>query len=249
MTGFQARREVAACSARIWERGWVANHDGNVSVRAGDGFLVTPTGVSKRVCTAEMIVHCDRDGRPMSRGRPPSEVGLHVGAYRARAEVGAVLHAHPPYASAFALARKELGPVSMPEVFVSLGEHIPLGPLVLPRQSQLAQVAEALVVDVDAALLASNGALTVGSTLEEAYLRMELVEHYARIVWTAAGPPGPPAPLSETERDYLLNLRPSAARGRRRASGGGPTPERTPTDEDRLAAVVDREVRRALEGF
>ena len=250
MTWYPARRDIAEYSARVWERGWVANHDGNLSVRTRDGFFVTPSGVSKRTCSPDTIVHCARDGTPVGRGRPPSEVGIHVGAYRIRADVGAVIHAHPPYASAFALARRELGAVSMPEVVVSLGDRIPLGPLVLPKQPHLQKVVEELLSSVDAALLAGNGALTVGETLEQAYLRMELVEHYAQIVWTAAGPPGAPVPLTESERRYLRGLRPG--RGGPATSTASQT-ERSPDGlgsdaEDRVAAVVDREVRRVLEG-
>lgn len=240
MTRLQVRRDVSRYSVRIWEKGWVANHDGNVSQREGDGFFVTPTGVSKRDCTPESIVHCSLEGEPLSRGRPPSEVGLHVGTYRGREDARAVIHAHPPYASAFALARKALGTVNMPEVVVSLGDRIPLGPLVLPKQAHLAEEIEALMTSFDAVLLAGNGALTLGDSLEQAYLRMELVEHYAHIVWTASGPPGPPVPLSSDERAYLQSLRPPAAR-RRADLGAVPR-------EDRVRAVVDREVRRRLEG-
>ena len=236
----ELKRAIARCSLDIHARGWVANHDGNVSARTADGFLITPMALSKRDCGADTIVQCDDDGRPTSKGRPPSEVALHVGVYRARADVNAVLHAHPPHASAFALAGRALEPVSMPEVVVSLGASIPLAPLVLPKDPAAADVAAAAVSGADAVLLAGNGILTVGVDLEQAYLRAELVEHYARIVLISASIGGP-AELVPDAQHRLLELRAKA--------GLGPKPVSSP--KAALAAsirpLVAEELRRALE--
>lgn len=234
----QIRREVAEYSALLWERGWVANHDGNVSSRGGDSdrFLITPTATSKRVCSADTIVECDLSGKPVSRGKPPSEVALHSGAYRARKDVRAVIHAHPPYASAFALARVELGCPAMPEVVVSLGDNIPLVPLLLPKDPATADAIANAMERADVALLAGNGAIAVGPDLETAFLRMELLEHYAKIVAVAKGGVGAPVALDAAQRERLLEMR--------KAAGLLRTPQAKPVSAVRK--VVAEEVRRAL---
>ena len=234
--------EVSRYALLVHERGWVANHDGNVSARLGAGFLITPTAVSKRHCTAETLVRCDADGRPQGRGRPPSEVALHVGAYRGRADVQAVLHAHPPHASAFALTGRPLPPVSMPEVLVSLGEHIPLMPRVLPKDPSAEGLAAEVVARADVALMGGNGALAVGPDLETAFLRMELLEHYCRIQAILMAGVGAAAPLSEAERVSLLELRVKAGLHR----GPAPVAPVARSVQPDLRQVVAEEVRRAL---
>lgn len=235
--------EVSRFSVLLHERGWVANHDGNVSARAAGGFVITPTAVSKRLCAPETIVRCDEAGKPVGgRGRPPSEVALHVGVYRGRADVQAVLHAHPPYASAFALAGRALPPVSMPEVFVSLGEHIPMMPRVLPKDPSAEARAAEVVAAADVALMAGNGALAVGPDLETAYLRLELLEHYCRILAILQGGVGAPAPLSDGERAHLQELRVKAGLHR----GPAPVPAAPRAMQPDLRQVVAEEVRRAL---
>lgn len=256
----ELRRRLSAYSLMLAERGWVANHDGNVSVRSGDGFLITPTAVSKRLCTPDSLVLCGADGRPVGRGRPPSEVALHVGALRARGDVGAIVHAHPPYASAFALARRALGPVAMPEVVVSLGAEIPLVPLLLPKDPAAADVIADAVLDADALLLTGNGVLTVGEDLEQAFLRMELVEHYARITSIAQSIGGVVA-LDPASTERMLELRRAAGLGPRRPAPERPVPAPASAAAPstgasgaaaRLAAtirpLVADELRRALKG-
>lgn len=247
MTPAQARlvKEISEVSLALHARGWVANHDGNVSARidAAPQFFITPTGVSKRLCTPQSIVRCDGRGKPLDKGRPPSEVALHVGIYGARKDVQAVLHAHPPYASAFALARRRLEPVCMPEVLVSLGEHIPLMPLVLPKDPAAEGLAAEVVASADVALMAGNGALSVGPDLETAFLRMELLEHYCRILSVLDAGVGKPAPLSASERAHLLDLRMKAGLHR------GPPPSASAPSgvaQPDLRSVVAEEIRRAL---
>lgn len=239
----QLAKQVSEYSLDLHARGWVANHDGNVSARTGRGFLITPTAVSKRRCPPESIVACDAAGKPVGQGRPPSEVALHVGVYRARPDVQAVLHAHPPHASAFALARRPLPPVAMPEVLVSIGEHIPMMPLVLPKQAEAADLAGEVVLHADVALMAGNGALSVGPDLETAFGRLEVLEHYCRILAVLEGGVGAPAPLTAGEREYLVGLRKKA--GLHRAPPPGAAAPRAAAPD--LRRVVAEEVRRALE--
>jgi L-fuculose-phosphate aldolase len=248
----QERRLVSEFSVELFRRGFVANHDGNVSARIGrEGrFLITPTGVSKRLCTPESLVECDRAGKPVGRGKPPSELALHLGAYR-RDDVRAVIHAHPPYASAFALAQVPLAPVAMPEVVVSLGERIPMVPLFLPREAGVAEAVASALDTADVALLAGNGAIAVGPDLETAYLRLELLEHYARILTIARGAPGAPASLSPDALARLLEMRKQAGLHREARAVDPKTTtsaKGAPGAGTTVRAAVADEVRRALGG-
>ncbi len=243
-TTHELKRLVSEYSTALHDRGWVANHDGNVSARTSDGgFLITPTAVSKRHCPPDSIVQCDDAGKPRSRGRPPSEVALHVGVYRSRTKVQAVIHAHPPYASAFAVARQPLEPVAMPEIVVSLGDRIPLAPLVLPKDPGAADVAAQAVSGADVALLTGNGVLAVGDDLEQAYLRLELVEHYAKIM-SVARCIGGAVPLEQAALHRMLELRAKAGLG----PPPGAAPPASPSVGDQLRPIIAEEVRRVLGG-
>lgn len=194
--------------------GWVANHDGNVSVRlTGERFLITPTAVSKRDVEAEMLIIVDAKGTVLEgRRKPFSELDLHLAAYRARPEVECVVHAHPPLATAFGLAGLRLEPMAMPEVVVSLGAEIPTLPRVMPKSAAGVKAVEEASAKVDAMLLSGNGALTLGADLTQALLRMELVEHYAKIL-SVARQFGPVAPLGPNEMTALLEARAKAGLG------------------------------------
>lgn len=239
------RKEVSAYSELLHAKGFVANHDGNVSVRVrgASRFLITPTSLSKRLCSPDVLVECDLDGRPKSQGRPPSEVALHVGAYR-RPDVGAVVHAHPPHASAFALARREIGQISMPEVVVSLGDAVPLVRLLLPKDPAASSLVASALESSDVLLLAGNGVLAVGDDLELAYLRLELVEHYARILAIAMGGVGEPVALTPDERAQLHEQRRNAglARPSAKLAAGG----LRRVEEPSVREMVSEELRRAL---
>ena len=152
------------------------------------------------------------------------------------------MHAHPPYASAYALVQRELGPITMPEVVVSLGERVPLLPMFLPKDDRVgAALAEALSY-ADVALLAGNGVVSVGPDLETAYLRMELVEHYAKIVTIARGEVGEPASLSAEHKQKLLELRDKAGLHRVGPEVEPAAAEPAGNSED-LRSVVLQEIR------
>ncbi len=181
------RSQVVATARKLHQMGWVANHDGNVSVRLrGDRLLATPTAISKADVDDASLIIVDFEGRVLEgRRKPFSELDLHVAAYRARSDVDAVVHAHPPQATACGISGASLMVAAMPEVAVSLGRGIPTAPLAMPKTPGSAGAVTELVKEFDAMILAGNGALTVGVDLEQAYLRMELVEHYANIVTLA----------------------------------------------------------------
>ncbi len=211
-TRAELARQIVAVSHALHARGWVANHDGNVSVRLDGGrFLVTPTAISKADATEGGLAVTDASGAPVEGDtRPPSEFALHLGAYAERPDVHAVVHAHPPYATAMACAGKGLD-VFLPEAVISIGTSVPLAPFAIPSGEAGAAPVRALIDRFDALMLCRHGVITVGPTLELAMLRMELVEHMARIA-TVALPHGGVQPLP-------ADVIPTLLAKRRKASG------------------------------
>lgn len=210
------KADLVETSRRLHRNGWVANHDGNVSVRlTGERLLITPTAVSKADVHEGVLLVVDLAGKVLEgRRKPFSELELHLAAYRARPEVECVLHAHPPHATAWGLTGQELTPIAMPEIVVSLGDRIPTLPRAMPKTEENVRLAEAAAVQHDAFLLAGNGVLTLGDSLEQALLRMELVEHYAKILSIAKGL-GPVTPLPASDLARLLDARRKAGLGPR----------------------------------
>ncbi len=208
------RSQLVELSHRLHQMGWVANHDGNASVRLnGNRLLITSTGVSKREIDDASLLIVDLDGKVLEgRRKPFSELELHLAVYRARPEVDAVVHAHPPHATAFGLCGCELTPIAMPEVVVSLGNRIPTLGRFLPRDPEGVKRVEIQAGAYDAMLLSGNGVLTFGTDLTQALLRMELVEHYAQIL-SVARLLGPVEPLTDAEMAKLLDARKKAGLG------------------------------------
>lgn len=182
------RADLVRFSQAVHGRGWVANHDGNLTCRYAEGQLLsTPTAVSKGAVSPEMlIVVSDQDGSVLQGTRKAfSELKLHLAAYQARPDIGAVIHAHPPQATGFAVCHTELDPSIMAEPIVSIGPRIPLVPFGLPGQPHLNEELAQALSQSDVVLLASHGVLAVGPDLETCMLRIELVEHIAKITLVA----------------------------------------------------------------
>ncbi len=178
----QLREEVLRIGKLLHERGYVAATDGNISVRLDDNrVLATPTGMSKGMLAADDLVTVDMDGRRLTGARGAStELEMHLLIYRLRPEVNAVVHAHPPTATGFAAAGMSLEEPLISEVVIALGS-VPLAPYATPGTHELAQVLEPLVPRYDAILMANHGAVTCGADLLGAYMKMETVEHSAKI--------------------------------------------------------------------
>ncbi len=210
----KVRAELVATSRRLYALGWVANHDGNASLRlTGKRFLITPTAYSKHDVDDASLIVVDAAGKVLEgRKKPFSELELHLAAYRVRPEVEVVLHAHPPYATAMGLAGAALSPVAMPEIVVSLGDRIPTVPRAMPKTPEAVKGVEAAAAQGDVMLLAGNGVLTLGGDLSQALLRMELVEHYAKLL-TLARAWGPVEPLPAGDVAKLLEARKKAGLG------------------------------------
>lgn len=169
---------------KMWQLGWVAANDGNVSVKLEDGsFLATPTGISKSFITPEKIVHIDKDANIIeSNGdyRPSSEIKMHLRCYKEREDVGAVLHAHPPVATGYAVANVPLDEYSMIETVIAIGS-IPVTPYGTPSTYEVPDAIAPYLGEHDVVLLQNHGALSVGADLLTAYYRMETLELFAKI--------------------------------------------------------------------
>lgn len=194
---------------KMWQLGWVAANDGNVSVKLGDGtFLATPTGISKSFITPDKLVLIDENGNVLEglEGyKPSSEIKMHLRCYKEREDVGAVVHAHPPTATGFAVAGKSLDEYSMIETVIAIGS-IPLTPYGTPSTNEVPESIAPFLKDHDVLLLQNHGALTVGCDLITAYYRMETLELFSKISLTAhmlGGAKEIPMP----EIDKLLYLR------------------------------------------
>lgn len=178
----QIRQDIVTVGHRIYEHGYVAANDGNISVRLPNGhILTTPTGVSKGLLTTDMLVKLDEDGRVIEGYmKPSSEIRMHLAVYRLRPDVGAVVHAHPPTATAFAVAGIPLSKCVIPEVIISLG-WIPLAAYGTPSTEELADSIRDHLQHHDAVLLQNHGAITAAEDVIHALYKMETVEHFARI--------------------------------------------------------------------
>jgi L-fuculose-phosphate aldolase len=178
---------MAQCCRQLAARGLIAGQDGNLSVRLGpDRVLVTPAGVIKALVGPGDMVEVDLGGGRKRRGRhnPTSELDLHLRILRRRPDIGAVVHAHPPVATAFGVAGEGLHIFVLPELILLCGE-VPLVPYGTPGTPDLADRLEPLLTGHEAWLLANHGAVTVGATLDAAWIRMESLEHAARIIFAA----------------------------------------------------------------
>ena len=201
------RADIVEIGRRLHERGFVASNDGNISVRLdGDRLLTTPTGVSKGFMTPDMMVTTDLAGLRLTGGREPSsEILMHLAVYEHRPDIKAVVHAHPPTATGFAVAGIPLDRAVLAEVVTTLGS-IPIADYGTPSTSELADVVRQHIRAHDGLLLANHGALTVAHELFPAYYKMETVEHFARISLVARQL-GRERLLSREEVNRLQNLR------------------------------------------
>lgn len=197
---------ICELGRRMWQKSWLAGGDGNLSRRLGEGlFLVTPAGVGKGFLTPDMLVVVNARGETAEPGsyRPSSETALHLECYRRRKDVGGVCHAHPPAATAFACARQNLEAPFLSEALMTLGA-VPCAPYGRSGTPDLPASAGPLLETHNALLLSNHGAVTLGRDLDEAYQRMETVEHTALITLNVRSLGGGIS-LSQREADSLKN--------------------------------------------
>ena len=176
------RRDLVRYSRWLYRLGYTPATAGNLSVRLDDHtLLVTPTGASKHLLRSSDMVLVDLDGRPLEGLRhPTSELGMHLAFYRQRDEVQAVIHAHPPIATAFACAGHALDELLSQEAAMILGP-VPLAPYATTGTDEVADSLRPFIPAYDAVLLANHGAVVCGVSLFDAFCKMETLEHVAQI--------------------------------------------------------------------
>ncbi len=186
MTLHQTKQDIVEAGRRLYEKGYIASSDGNISARtAEDRIVATPTGLCKGTLSLDDLCICDMDGNRVSGGlRPSSEIGMHLFLYRERPDIKSVVHAHPPTATGFSVAGIPLTDCVLPEVIITLGS-VPTARYGTPGGPEISEPIRQWVKDYDAYLLENHGATTVGSDVMNAYFKMETLEHAARILLVA----------------------------------------------------------------
>jgi L-fuculose-phosphate aldolase len=178
----QLRADMVEAGRRLYARAYVASNDGNISARLDESrLLTTPKSVSKGFMTPDMMVTVDYDGKKLSGDRDPSsELPMHLEIYRNRPDVNAVVHAHPPIATGFAVAGIPLTRAVLAEVVTTLGS-IPIAEYGTPSTAELPEAVRKYIKAHDGLLLANHGAVTCCRTVMTAYYKMETIEHFAKI--------------------------------------------------------------------
>jgi len=230
----------------LYEKSLVASTEGNLSIRLGDDrFLLTPAGAPKGRLRPECLVTVDGSGRLRAgQGAPSSETAMHLAIYRARPDVGAIVHAHPPTATGFAVAGIPLADCVLPEILLTVGS-IPLAPYGTPGGEELAETIVPIARAHDAFLLKNHGAVTLGEEIWQAFHRMEMIESFARTLFTARLL-GRVEPLERTEVAKLLGMRP-APPARAEGCGGCKTCTEKPAEGSPGEDLLVEEVLRRLE--
>jgi L-fuculose-phosphate aldolase len=182
MTEQQLRADIVEVGRRMYARGYTASNDGNISVRLDERrLLMTPKSVCKGFMTPEMMCITDLEGKKLAGERDPSsEMQMHLEVYRHRQDVRAVVHAHPPIATGFAVAGIPLDRAVLAEVVTTLGS-VPIAEYATPSTLELPAAVRKYVKAHDGMLLANHGALTLGADVFAAYYKMETIEHFAHI--------------------------------------------------------------------
>lgn len=208
------REEIVRYGTRLYERGFIAATDGNLSVRLDhERLLVTPTCMCKGVMQPDDLVIVDLQGQKIEGHRNvSSELEMHLLIYRMRPDVHAVVHAHPPTATGFAAAGISLEEPLISEVVLTLGS-VPLAPYACPGTKQLSESLRPLVEHHNGILMANHGVVTCGDDLEQAFMHMETVEHFAKIAMVARTVGRPQAiPPEEVKKLEAIRKQLEAAR-------------------------------------
>ncbi len=208
-TEYEIKKQICEIGKRIYNRGMVASNDGNISVKLNDNeFLCTPTGVSKGFMTPEYICKVDAKGNVLQAYegfKPSSEIKMHMRVYKERPDVNSVVHAHPVYATSFAIAGIPLTEPIMPEAVIALG-CVPIAEYGTPSTEEIPDAVSKYLPYYDAVLLENHGALAFSDSLLNAYHKMESVEFYAQLLYQAKMLGGP-KPLSEEQVQRLYEIR------------------------------------------
>ncbi len=192
------RQAIADVCHRLYNRNYLVATSGNVSVRSGEGFLITPAATRKDAVAPELVVACDAAGTPLDpSARPSSETAMHREAYAARPDVGAAIHAHPHSCLACSLAEISLTEMLLPELAIYIGP-VPAVPYATPGTEEMADALRPLLPKHNAFLLKRHGVLVLGTDLQDAYNRLEHLEHIAHVAYLVSSM-GTIEPLTKSE--------------------------------------------------
>jgi L-fuculose-phosphate aldolase len=184
----EARLRNAICEIGklCYARGYIVAADGNISARLADGtIIVTPTGAMKGFLSPENLAKVDMQGKPVDNGpRASSEIGIHLVSYQERPDMRAVLHCHPPHAVAMTIAGIDLQTPIIPEIIVTIG-GIPTAPYGTPGTPELPESIRKIVKCSDTLVMQNHGSVTLGANLLDAYKKLDMLEHTAKILWLA----------------------------------------------------------------
>ena len=246
------RQAIVDIGKLVYQKGWVAANDGNISIRLDDNrVLCTCTNISKGMMTADDLIVCDLGGNKLEGSRErTSEIAMHLTIYNMRPDVRSVLHAHPPVATGFAAAGRPLNLALLPEVIIGLGS-VPLAGYGLPGTPALTEGMLGYIPKYDAILMANHGCVSYGDDVHQAFFRMETVEHFARITLVAELLGGPKV-LPRVEVQKLFDSRARyGVQSRAGMEPGSPavaedieTPqERLQITRDELVAIIEEALR------
>ncbi|MGH9662661.1 MAG: class II aldolase/adducin family protein, partial [Bryobacteraceae bacterium] len=203
----ELRQDIVDIGRLVYEKGWVAANDGNISIRLDpDRILATPTGVSKGMMHPDDLIIVDMQGNKIEgRKERTSEIAMHLTIYAMRPDIKSVVHAHPPVSTGFATAGKPLNLALLPEVIIGLG-CVPLAEYGLPGTPALTEPMLPFIPKYDAIMMGNHGSVCYGEDVYKAFFRMETVEHFARIALVAELLGGPNV-LPKVEVDKLFDSR------------------------------------------
>jgi L-fuculose-phosphate aldolase len=204
----EQKEAIADICRKLYERGYLVATSGNVSVRKDDLILITPTATRKDMMQKDLIVECDAGGKILNSGvKPSTEIDMHLETYRRREDVGAIIHAHPPYCTACSMASISLTEMLLPELAIYIGP-VPTVPYATPGTPELAQAVKPFLAEHNAFLLMRHGVLVLGKDLEDTFNRLEQLEYIAHVAYLV-GSMGSVGPLTKAE---LLKLTAHARR-------------------------------------
>ena len=242
---FEIKKEICEVGHKLWLKGFVAANDGNISVKINDHeYYCTPTGVSKGSLTPDMIIKVDENGKKLEgKLNPSSEIKMHMRVYQKRPDVTAVVHAHPPVATAFTVADIDLDQYILPEAVLTIG-NVPTCDYGTPSTMEIPDSLDPYLQQHDAFLLRNHGALTVGCNLNKAFFVMEEVEFNA-VICKHAMDLGAVHEISNDQLKKLMDLR-KAMNLPGRHPGIDYGEEECCSNKDQLVADITRKVLAAL---
>lgn len=200
------KEELIKICELIYQKGFVAATDGNLSIKSGDKILFTPSGSCKGFLKAEDLIITDIKGNLIEgNGKVTTEISMHLAVYEERPDLNAVVHAHPPVTVALTYAGIRLSECLLPEVIVSLGD-VPTVPYRLTGTKELADAIRPYIMEYDAVILDKHGVVSAGKDISDAYYKLEKIEHNAHVLYMAKQL-GKVYPLEEEQKKELISLR------------------------------------------